>query len=77
LLATGDPYIALDAIAWAGGNTQGPPAEGKDRIKWIGRQAEARDLIVFSVSDAFVQLREHLGISTPSISDSIETIELE
>lgn len=62
LLAVGDPNVALMGIAWAGGNVAGPPAEGKDRLTWIGRNAEARDLVVYSVSDAYVDARSRLGL---------------
>lgn len=58
LLATGDPISALSAIAWAGGNPNGPPPSGRDRITWVGRNAEARDLVVFSVSEAYARARE-------------------
>ncbi|MFO0552913.1 MAG: tetratricopeptide repeat protein [Polyangiaceae bacterium] len=60
LLAVGDPNVALNGIAWAGGNANGPPPNGKDRLTWIGRNAEARDLIIFSVSDAYVDARSRL-----------------
>lgn len=61
LLAVGDANVALAGIAWAGGNANGPPPSGKDRLTWIGRNAEARDLIIFSVSDAYVDARSRLG----------------
>jgi lipopolysaccharide biosynthesis regulator YciM len=57
LLSTGDATTALDAIAWATGQPSGAPATNPDRMKWIGRNAEARDLIVFSVSDAYSEAR--------------------
>jgi tetratricopeptide (TPR) repeat protein len=57
LLATGNPSVALTAIAWAGGNANGPPPSGKDRLTWIGRNAEARDLMIFSVADAYADAR--------------------
>ncbi|MRG95799.1 hypothetical protein [Polyangium spumosum] len=62
LLAVGDPNIALQGIAWAGGHTNQPPASGKERLTWIGRNAEARELIVFSVSDAYADARARLGL---------------
>ncbi len=62
LLAVGDPNIALTGIAWAGGHANQPPASGKERITWIGRNAEARELIVFSVSDAYADARARLGL---------------
>ncbi|AKT38058.1 tetratricopeptide repeat protein [Chondromyces crocatus] len=64
LLASGDLNVAFTAIAWSGGHTNAPPAEGKERITWIGRNAEARDLIVFSVSDSFADARDRLGLSS-------------
>lgn len=63
LLAVGDLNVAFTGIAWSGGHTNAPPAEGKDRVTWIGRNAEARDLIVFAVSDAFADARARLGLS--------------
>jgi tetratricopeptide (TPR) repeat protein len=62
LLAVGDPNIALTGIAWAGGHANAPPAAGKERVTWIGRNAEARELIVFSVSDAYADARSRLGL---------------
>jgi hypothetical protein len=61
LVAVADPNVALVGIAWAGGNANGPPPAGKDRLTWIGRNAEARDLVIFSVSDAYVEARARLG----------------
>src|SRR5690606_34166319 len=58
LLAIGDPSAALTGIAWAFGNPNGPPPSGRDRITWVGRNAEARDLVVYSVSEAYARLRE-------------------
>jgi hypothetical protein len=63
LLAIGDPNVGLDAIAWSSGNAAGPPKSGKERLTWIGRNAEARDLIVFAVSDAYVEARSRLELS--------------
>jgi hypothetical protein len=64
LLAVGDPNVALAGIAWASGNINAPPPAGKDRTTWIGRNAEARDLVVFLVSDAYADARAHLGLGT-------------
>jgi hypothetical protein len=61
LLAQGSLSTAIRAIAWAGGHPSGPPASGRDRSTWIGRNAEARDLIVFVASDEFGQARKRLG----------------
>jgi tetratricopeptide (TPR) repeat protein len=73
LLALGDPNLALEAIAWAGGATS-PPADPGERVRWIGRQAEARDLIVFSVSDGYATARATLGADA-SMLDAVEFID--
>jgi hypothetical protein len=77
LLAVGDPNIALSGIAWASGNVNAPPPSGKDRVTWIGRNAEARDLMVFMVSDAFADARAQLGLSAspPEASQEVQTDE--
>jgi tetratricopeptide (TPR) repeat protein len=62
LLATGDLEAALRGIAFAQGNTGGPPREGAERTKWVARNPEARDLAVFSVSEQFVRARQQLGL---------------
>lgn len=61
-LAVGDANACLSGIAWASGNTNAPPASGKDRLTWIGRNAEARELMVFAVSDAFAAARSRAGV---------------
>jgi tetratricopeptide (TPR) repeat protein len=58
LLASGDVKGALDAIALGGGQSHGVPATGPDRIKWIGRNGEARDLVVFAVSNEYAEARK-------------------
>jgi predicted Zn-dependent protease len=62
LLASGDLSTALTAIARAAGHSSGPAASGPERATWIGRNAEARDLAVFSVSDAYADVRAKLGV---------------
>lgn len=57
LLAIGDPRAALRAIA--GGEL---PEEDAERAKWVTRNAEARDLAVFSVSEKYAQARQALGL---------------
>jgi hypothetical protein len=62
LLAVGDPMAALRAIALTTGGS-GPPASGPERIKWIVRNAEARDLAIFSVSEHYAEARRRLGLA--------------
>lgn len=63
LLAVGNPSAAIEGIALASGQGRSLPASGPDRMKWIVRNPEARDVAVFSVSDQYVQARAALGVS--------------
>jgi tetratricopeptide (TPR) repeat protein len=56
-LALGDLSACLAGIATAAGQATQPAASGPERMTWIGRNAEARDLAVFSVNDAYVEAR--------------------
>ncbi|MCC6217192.1 MAG: hypothetical protein IT376_20200 [Polyangiaceae bacterium] len=62
LLAVGDPNAALRALALSAGQTAGPPAERAERLKWVTRNPEARDLAVFSASDAYAEARRRIGL---------------
>ena len=61
LLAVGDPGAALDAIAWARGEDAAPTGS-EERAAWVARNAEARDLMTFSVTDAYSEARTRLGL---------------
>lgn len=61
LLAVGSPNAALRGLALAAGQLAGPPA-GPERVKWVIRNPEARDLAVFSVSEAYAEARGRLGV---------------
>lgn len=60
LLAVGSPTAALRGLALAAGQLAGPPG-GPERVKWVVRNPEARDLAVFSVSEAYAEARARLG----------------
>src|SRR5262249_51549391 len=62
LLALGDPSAALDGIAWSLGANDGAPREQSARVAWAVKTAEAKDLLVFSVSDAYAEVRSRLGL---------------
>jgi hypothetical protein len=62
LLMFGDLSLAFASIARAAGHSAGPPPTGPERSTWIGRNAEARDLALFSVSDAYAEVRAHMGL---------------
>jgi predicted Zn-dependent protease len=63
MLALGDPNAALDALAAAGGIAGGASSDPKERAAWIARSPEPRDLIAFTVSDAFAEARSRLGLA--------------
>jgi hypothetical protein len=60
LLALGSPSIALDALQLTTVNGPLPKDAAIERVKWVNRHAEARNLAIFFVSDGFMQLREQL-----------------
>ncbi|MCL2724526.1 MAG: hypothetical protein FWD69_08830 [Polyangiaceae bacterium] len=61
LMTVGDPAVALDAVAWTRGEG-GAPKDAEPRAAWIGYAAEARDLMMFSVTDAYIAARAMLGL---------------
>ncbi|MGC4092224.1 MAG: hypothetical protein QM756_30955 [Polyangiaceae bacterium] len=61
LLAVGDTMASLRAISAASGG-QPPPASGPERLKWIVRNAEARDIAIFSVSEPHAEARRRVGL---------------
>jgi tetratricopeptide (TPR) repeat protein len=61
LLAVGDPNAALDALAWTM-NEDAAPTKPEERAAWIARHIEARDLMTFSVTDAYAEARMRLGL---------------
>jgi tetratricopeptide (TPR) repeat protein len=56
LLAVGDPQAALEAL---GANLSHSPEE---RAAWIVKTPEVRDLLAFSVTDAYGEARSKLGL---------------
>jgi len=61
-LAVGSPSLALRGIALGLGQTDGPPSDVAERQKWVIRVPEARDLAVFSVSEAYADVRRRVGL---------------
>jgi hypothetical protein len=61
LLAIGDPTAAVEAIAWTGGLDKAP-AGAEERAAWVARTVEAREALVFSVSDQYAEARTRLGL---------------
>lgn len=69
LLAIGDPVAGLTATAFASGDPSALPQGGRERVSWIARNAEARDLVVFSVGETYARARALLA--EPDISVDI------
>ena len=63
LLATGDLGAAFDAIALASGRRGGAPTDPQQRTAWITSNAEARDLLAFSVGEAYAEARHALRLA--------------
>ncbi len=60
LMALGNPANAIEALA-LGSSTVPLPKDGvQERVKWINRHPEVRNLAIFAVSDGFLQLRSQL-----------------
>jgi tetratricopeptide (TPR) repeat protein len=62
LLAVGSPAVALKGVALALGQADGPPGDLAERLKWVLRYPEARDLCVFSVSEGYAETRRRVGL---------------
>ena len=63
LFGVGDPSAALEAIAWSSGpKITGAPKEAEERAAWISRIPEAKDVLAFSVSDAYGEARTRVGL---------------
>jgi cellulose synthase operon protein C len=62
LLAVGDPGAAFEAIAWSMGMADGAPLDPQERIAWATRTLEIKDLVSFSVTDAYAEARARLGL---------------
>jgi hypothetical protein len=60
LLSLGNPLSAMRALALTGG--QELPDTDAERLKFIVRHAEARDIAVFSTSDQYIEARARLKI---------------
>lgn len=63
LLSAGSLVASLRGVALSSGLTAGPPENGPERVKWIVRNPEARDLATFSVSEQYTEARTRLGLS--------------
>jgi len=63
LLSAGSLVASLRGVSFAVGQPGGPPKEGADRVKWIVRNPEARDLATFCVGEQYAEARARLGLN--------------
>ena len=62
LLAVGDPNAALQGIAWSLGLKDGAPQDPEARAAWCAGTAEIKDVLGYSVTDAYAEARARLGL---------------
>ncbi len=60
LLAVGHPASALRAVSWDAGEDR--PPTGAERTAWLSHHDAARDLLMFSMSDPYMESRALLGL---------------
>ncbi|MEI9951032.1 MAG: hypothetical protein WDO74_19150 [Pseudomonadota bacterium] len=63
LLSAGSLVASLRGVSFAVGQPGGPPKEGPERVKWIVRNPEARDLATFCVGEQYAEARTRLGLN--------------
>ena len=63
LLSAGSLVASLRGVSFAVGQPGGPPKEGVERVKWIVRNPEARDLATFCVGEQYAEARARLGLN--------------
>ena len=63
LLSAGSLVASLRGVSLAVGQPGGPPKEGPERVKWIVRNPEARDLATFCVGEQYAEARTRLGLN--------------
>ncbi|HET7540227.1 MAG TPA: hypothetical protein VFK05_10160 [Polyangiaceae bacterium] len=63
LLSAGSLVASLRGVSFAAGQPSGPPKEGPERVKWIVRNPEARDLATFCVGEQYAEARTRLGLN--------------
>jgi tetratricopeptide (TPR) repeat protein len=63
LLSAGSLVASLRGVSFAVGQPGGPPKEGPERVKWIVRNPEARDLATYCVGEQYAEARARLGLN--------------
>jgi cellulose synthase operon protein C len=63
LLSAGSLVASLRGVSLAVGQPNGPPKDGPERVKWIVRNPEARDLATFCVGEQYAEARARLVLN--------------
>jgi hypothetical protein len=66
LFGVGELSVALESLSAASGARAGMPSEAESRIRWIAGSSPARDLVGYSISDAYTEARRRAGLVTPA-----------
>lgn len=62
LLGVGDPVVALESLQAQ--DLRGPrPTDEAARMRWIAGHAEARDLVSYGISEAYIAARQRAGLA--------------
>lgn len=62
LLAVGDLGAALRGVAWTLGQKDAP-REPEELRKWLLENPAARDLVMFAISDTYIEARQRAGVA--------------
>ncbi|MBM4357244.1 MAG: hypothetical protein FJ096_03960 [Deltaproteobacteria bacterium] len=63
-LATGELGLVFDAMSFAT-SAVGAPSSEAERLRWLGKHVEARELLGFLVGEAYLEARSRLGMVSP------------
>jgi hypothetical protein len=62
MLGVGDPIVALESLQAQ--DARGPrPTDEAARMRWIAGHAEARDLVSYGISEAYIAARQRAGLA--------------
>lgn len=70
LLGVGDPAIAFDALS---GHDPRALSSEEARMRWIAGHPDARDLVSFGVSEAYIEARQRAGLGAAARPDPLST----
>jgi len=65
LFGVAELAVALDSLSVVAGARPAMPKDLESRIRWIASSSPARDLVGYSVSEAYTEARRRAGLVTP------------